>query len=231
MHTVLLRTVIIYASLILIMRIMGKRQLGELEITDLVTTLIISEIASLPLTEDGIPLHHALLPIFIIAGLEMGLSALLIKRPVFKRLLTPRPTVLMCRGVPDRKAMKKAKLSCEELMSQLRLNGVNDPQDVAFAVMESNGQISVIREDGQGGSGKGSRSTTKILRLIISDGWVNRDNLRLAGRDEVWLERYLRGQGLRPRDVFMLLSDGGKTLRPYPMRPTGGQGGASRGGS
>ena len=220
MHTVLLRTVIIYASLILIMRLMGKRQLGELEITDLVTTLIISEIASLPLTEDGIPLHHALLPIFIIAGLEMGLSALLIKRPVFKRLLAPRPTLLMSHGTPDRGAMKKAKLSCEELVSQLRLKGVSDPQDVAFAVMESNGQISVIQENAQESAGQNSQSS-KLLHLLISDGKISRKSLRMVGRDEAWLDGYLKKQGLHPREVFMFLSDGEKTLRLYPMHPQG----------
>ena len=223
MHTVLLRTVIIYASLILIMRLMGKRQLGELEITDLVTTLIISEIASLPLTEDGIPLHHALLPIFIIAGLEMGLSALLIKRPVFKRLLAPRPTLLMSHGIPDREAMKKAKLSCEELVSQLRLKGVSDLQDVAFAVMESNGQISVIQENAQESGGQ-SAQAPKLLHLLISDGQVNRNSLRLVGREEAWLERYLKKQGLRVGEVFMLLSDGQGTHRLYPMHPKGQKG-------
>ena len=223
MHTVLLRTVIIYASLILIMRLMGKRQLGELEITDLVTTLIISEIASLPLTEDGIPLHHALLPIFIIAGLEMGLSALLIKRPVFKRLLAPRPTLLMSHGIPDREAMKKAKLSCEELVSQLRLKGVSDLQDVAFAVMESNGQISVIQENAQESGGQ-SAQAPKLLHLLISDGQVNRNSLKLVGRDEAWLEGYLKKQGLRAGEVFMLLSDGQGTHRLYPMHPQGQKG-------
>ena len=229
MHTVLFRTVIIYACLILIMRVMGKRQLGELEITDLVTTLLISEIASLPLTEEGIPLHHALLPIFIIAGLEMGLSALLLKRPVFKRLLTPRPTVLMSHGTPDREAMRKAKISCEELLSQLRLNGVSDPQEVAFAVMEPNGQISVIQENTQGSNGqnagqnagKNGSADAKLLRLLISDGRVNRDNLRLVGRDEAWLAGCLKKKGVRPQEVFMLLSDGDQILRLYPMHPKG----------
>ena len=231
MHTVLLRTVIIYLSLLLIMRLMGKRQLGELEITDLVTTLLISEIASLPLTENSIPLHHALLPIFIIAGLEMILSILLLKRSVFKRLLTPRPTLLMSHGVPDRGAMKKAKLSCEELVSQLRLNGVSDLRDVAFAIMESNGQISVIQENSQespqdcaqGGAGQSSQAP-KLLHLLISDGQVNRNSLKLVGRDEAWLEGYLKKQGLRAGEVFMLLSDGQGTHRLYPMHPKGQKG-------
>ena len=215
MLTILLRTVVIYAVLILIMRLMGKRQLGELEITDLVTTLLISEIASLPLTETGIPLHHALLPIITLAGLEMGMSALLLKGQLFKRLLISRPTILMSHGVPDRGAMKKARLSCEELLSQLRLQGISDPAEVDFAVMEPNGQISVIQDQ----SKKDTPPPAGVMRLLISDGWVNRDNLRLVGKDGAWLEGYLKKQGLDAREVFMLLSDGNGTLRLYPMKP------------
>ena len=215
MLTILLRTVVIYAALILIMRLMGKRQIGELEITDLVTTLLISEIASIPLTDEAIPIQHALLPILTLAGLEMGMSALLLKGQTVKRLLISRPTILISHGVPDRAAMKKARLSCEELLSQLRLKGVSDPADVAFAIMEPNGQVSVIQE----GSDRQPAATVEVMRLLISDGRVNMENLRVIGRDEAWLERYLKGQGLRPQEVFMLLSDGGETLRLYPMKP------------
>lgn len=217
MLILLLRTLLIYGFLIVIMRFMGKRQLGELEITDLVTTLLISEIASLPLTEKNIPLHHALLPILTLATLEVGMSALLLKRPLCKRLLIPRPTILMSHGTPDRKAMKKARLSCEELLSQLRLKGVNDPEDVEYAVMEPNGQISVIQKESQGKT----QQLAGVMRLLISDGWVNEENLRLVGRDRAWLEGYLKKQGLRQKSVFMLLSDGGKTLRLYPKLPDG----------
>lgn len=221
MSVILLRTVIIYVVLILIMRFMGKRQLGELEISDLVTTLLISEIASLPLTEQSVPLHHALLPILTLAGLEVGMATLLLKRPVFNRLLTPRPTVLVSHGVPDRRAMKKARVSCEELLSQLRQKGINDPGKVAFAIMEPNGQISVIEEE------DGSSAPAGVMRLLISDGWVNRDNLRMIGRDEAWLKKYLKGRGLEEREVFMLLSDGGSVVRLYTKRPDskGGDGG------
>ena len=213
MLTILLRTIIMYASLTLIMRLMGKRQLGELEITDLVTTLLISEIASLPLTDTSVTLLHALLPILTIAGLEVGMAALLLKGSLFKRLLIPRPTVLVSHGVPDRSAMKKARLSCEELLSQLRLKGISDPMSVKFAIMEPNGQISVIQEET-----KPVPAPRGVMRLLVSDGWVNRDNLRTVGRNEAWLDVYLRRKGLRPKDVFMLLSDGGEVLRLYPKR-------------
>ena len=218
MLVILLRTVIMYAALLLIMRLMGKRQLGQLEITDLVTTVLISEIASMPLTDGNIPLHHALLPIGALACLEMGMSVLLLRHPLCKRMLVPRPTLLICHGVPDRKAMKRAKLSCEELLSQLRLQGIIDPADVDYAVMEPNGRISVIQ--GETSSG---RTPSALMRLLISDGTVNRDNLRLVGRDEAWLGEYLRREGLRPREVFILLSDGKDACRLYPIRPRSGE--------
>ena len=213
MLTLLIRTLLIYAVLIAIMRLMGKRQLGELEVTDLVTTLLISEIASLPLTEESIPLHHAVIPVLTLALLEVGASALLLKLPAVKRLLMPRPTLLLLHGVPDRAAMKKARLSCEELLSQLRLKEIYDPQDVAFAVMEPNGQISVIPE------AEGTLPSRGMLRLIISDGGINHENLRSIGKDTAWLEAYLKRKGYLPRQVFMLLSDGELT-RLYPMHPT-----------
>lgn len=215
MLIILFRTLLMYLSLTLIMRLMGKRQLGELEITDLVTTLLISEIASLPLTDEKIPFLNALLPILTLAALEVGMAALLLRRPLFKRLLISRPTLLLSHGIPDRAAMKRARLSCEELLSQLRLQGVPDPMAVEYALMEPNGQISVIEKDQK----PNLPAPKGLLRLLISDGRVSRENLTLTGKDEAWLASYLKKKGLRPRDVFMLLYDGGEVIRLYPMDP------------
>ena len=214
MVIVLLRTVFIYILLIAIMRLMGKRQLGELEITDLVTTFMISEIASLPLTDTNIPLHHALIPILSLAGLEMIMSALLLRYPLCKRLLTPRPTLLICHGLPDRSAMKRARLSCEELLSQLRLQGVTDLQGVEYAIMEPNGQISVTARDDE----SNTQPMADLMYLLISDGRVNKEHLQSVGKDEIWLKQYLNSHGMKSREVFMLLSDG-NVMRLYPMPP------------
>ena len=214
MIAILIRTVLIYVLLIITMRLMGKRQLGELEITDLVTTFMISEIASLPLTDTNMPLHHALIPILSLAGLEMIMSALLLRYPLCKRLLTPRPTLLICHGVPDRGAMKRARLSCEELLSQLRLQGVTDLQCVEYAIMEPNGQISVIVQDDE----SNTQPSADLMYLLISDGRVNKEHLQSVGKDEIWLRQYLNSHGMKSREVFMLLSDGNVT-RLYPMSP------------
>ena len=218
MISILIRTVLIYVILIITLRLMGKRQLGELEITDLVTTFMISEIASLPLTDTNIPLHHALIPILSLAGLEMIMSALLLRYPLCKRLLTPRPTLLLCHGLPDRSAMKRARLSCEELLSQLRLQGVTDLQSVEYAIMEPNGQISVIARDDE----SNTQPMADLMYLLISDGRVNKEHLQSVGKDEIWLKQYLNSHGMKSREVFMLLSDGNIT-RLYPMSPKSNQ--------
>ena len=124
MLTVLFRTVIIYILLTIAMRLMGKRQIGELEISDLVTTFLISEIASLPITDTELPLSHAIIPIVTLLALEVFISMLLAKFPKIKNLLSARPTTLIKDGVICQKAMSSARLSFDELFSELRQQGL-----------------------------------------------------------------------------------------------------------
>lgn len=220
MVTILIRTLIIYISLIVIMRFMGKRQLGELEISDLVTTLLLSEIASLPITNVEIPLSHALLPLLTLTALEVVLSGVLLKIPLLKRLFAIRPAILIRNGEPDRAALRSMRISSEELISQLRQKDVTDPEEVAYAILEPNGQISVVKRD------SARQATTQelgitpeecgMMHLIICDGTVNDLNLKLAGRDERWLTGVLRKHRLAAADVFLLLVDDSGTVRIYP---------------
>ena len=120
MVTILIRTLIVYVALIGTMRFMGKRQLGELEISDLVTTLLLSDIATLPITNTDLPLSHALIPILTLTSLEVVLSGVLLKLPSLKRVLSVRPAILVRHGKPDRAVMRSVRVSAEELLSQLR---------------------------------------------------------------------------------------------------------------
>ena len=214
MTTILIRTLIIYAILILTMRFMGKRQLGELEISDLVTTLLISEIASLPLTNTEIPLAHAILPILILMSLEVLLPVLQMKLPWLKSLFAVHPAILVKDGVPDRDTMRQSRVSSEELISQLRQKDVTDVGDVVYAILEPNGQISVVQKD---------TSPSGMMHLIISDGRVNPRNLELAGRDQDWLDALLRREGLTSKQVFMLMVDDSGKTRVFPIIHKGGK--------
>ena len=111
MLTILLRTLIIYLTLVVTMRVMGKRQLGELEVSELVTTLLLSEVASLPITNQDIPLAFAIVPVLTLMSLEVLLSGLLLHVPVLKKALSVRPTILIRHGKPDAAAMKKSRIS------------------------------------------------------------------------------------------------------------------------
>ncbi len=214
MTTILIRTLIIYTTLILTMRFMGKRQLGELEISDLVTTLLISEIASLPLTNTEIPLAHAILPILILMSLEVLLPVLQMKLPWLKSLFAVHPAILVKNGVPDRDTMRASRVSTEELISQLRQKDVTDVGDVVYAILEPNGQISVVQKDS---------SDSGMMHLIISDGRVNPRNLELAGRDQEWLHDLLQRKELTPKEVFMLMVDDSGKTRIFPITHKGGK--------
>lgn len=220
MTTVLIRTLIIYASLIVIMRFMGKRQLGELEISDLVTTLLVSEIASLPITSTDVPLAHAILPILVLTSLEVLLSGALLKIPLLKSLFAIRPAILIRHGVPDRHVMRSVRVSSEELLSQLRQKDVTDPSEVEYAILEPNGQISIIRKAVEQPPTLSQLDMTAdeggMMHMVICDGKINSKNLSLAGKDRRWLEACLLKHRMRLEDVFLLLVDDSGTVRLYP---------------
>ncbi len=220
MITILIRTFIIYATLFATMRFMGKRQLGELEVTDLVTTLLLSEIASLPITNTDIPLSHALIPILILTSMEVILSGMLLKIPLLKKLFSIRPAILIHHGKPARATMRSMRISSEELLSQLRQKDVTDLSEVEYAILEPNGQISVVKK------ATAQQPTVRqmgleptehgLMHLIISDGQINRRNLSLAGKDDRWLESILKAHKLTAAEVFLLMTDDGGTVRIYP---------------
>ena len=220
MITIVLRTLIIYLLLIGIMRFMGKRQLGELEVSELVTTLLLSEIASLPITNQDIPMSHALLPILLLMSLEVLLSGAVMKIPFVKKLLSIRPAVLVRDGKPDRHAMSTARISADELMSQLRQKDISDPDELAYAILEPNGQISIVKK------ASARQATTKelglnppevgFMHLIIADGKKNDRNLQMAGLDDKWLANTLRKRGLTEDKVFLLLADDSGKARIFP---------------
>ncbi len=220
MLTILIRTLIIYLSLIATMRFMGKRQLGELEITDLVTTLLLSEIASIPVTNADIPLSHALLPILTLTALEVLLSGALLKIPALKRVFSPRPAILIRNGKPDRAALRSLRISSEELLSQLRQKDVTDPHEVAYAILEPNGQVSVVKRATERQATTRELGVTPtengMMHLVISDGAVNRRNLSLAGKDERWLREILGAHSLTVPEVFLLMVDDSGKVRIFP---------------
>ena len=211
MLTILLRTFLVYVTLILTMRLMGKRQLGELEISELVTALLISEIASLPILDQSVPLAYAVIPLVTILTLEMVLSVVLLKCPVLKDLVTSRPAFLIRQGKIDQKELERNRISIDELISEVRQAGLANPTEVDYAIVEQNGKISVLpRRSAQPPTAADLKmpiAEDGLVHALIEDGRPNRYNMKLLGRSDRWLEEQLKKQGLAAGEVFFLGED------------------------
>lgn len=211
MTVIFIRTVIIYLILIGTMRILGKRQLGELEVSELITTILLSEVASMPLVDRGIPLSHAIIPLVVISALEVAISYTTYRHPRLKSLFFTPPSTLIRKGKINQRELSKNRISPEELITELRLNGFCDPSDIEYAILEQNGLLSVIpkaseqqptcRELGIGVRERG------IVHIIISQGEWNDPGLAILGRTRADFDGYLASRRISLSDVFLMTAD------------------------
>ena len=212
MAIALIRTVILYSLIIIGIRLMGKKQVGELEPTELVFAMLISDLAAVPMQDFGIPLLYGILPIVTLFSLTMVLSVLSLKSIRFRSLICGRPSVIMDHGSILQSALAKNRFTVDELLEELRLQGITDPSTVKYAILENSGQVSVIPFEAH------QQVTPHHLSLapeahglpviIISDGRVMEQNLRLRNLDRAWLRRTLSEHGQTSAEqVFLLTVD------------------------
>lgn len=216
MITVLIRTIIIYLTLIAVMRLMGKRQIGELEISDLATTFLISEIASLPITDNELPLSHAIISIIVLLTLEVIISSLLSRFPKIKPLFRASPSTLIKDGVLSQKAMRDARLSFDELFSELRRQGVDDISQIKYAILEQNGNITVIQKarylQPTAEQLHLKPKETGLFHIVIEEGAVNKHGLSSVGISKRSLDSILARKDLTVKDIYlMMINDAGDT--------------------
>jgi len=202
-----LRAIVLYLLLIIVIRLMGKRQLGEMEPSEFVVAMLIADLASVPMQETGIPLLSGLIPILTVFSLELLLSALSLRSVRLRRLLDGNPVVLMEDGRILQRNLRRTRITVDELLELLRQSGTTDPTEVWRAILETNGQLSVLLYADQ------CPPTAKELHVrvaarsmpvtIISDGRVLRHNLRQLGLDNHWLSAQLKQQNLTQKEVFL----------------------------
>ena len=213
MFTGLIRTIILYLLIIGGIRLMGKRQVGELEPSELVVSLIIADLAAVPMQDYGIPLITGVIPILALLALTMILSVLTMKSVRFRMLLCGRPSIVIRNGVVDQQEMSRNRLTVDELMEELRCQGVTDLTAVKYAVLETSGQLSVLlypKDQPLTPQQAGVTVADELFlpRVIINDGRLLRHNLRAAGYEEKWLLGQLKKAGAREaREVFLLTVD------------------------
>lgn len=208
------RTVLVYLAVVVAMRLMGKRQLGELQPAELVTTLLISNVASICIDEPDLPLSASLVPIFLITALEILNSTLVWFCPRYAQLLLGKPVTIIRNGEILQDELARLRITAADLAEALRGRDIFSPQEVYWGVVEPNGSITTaVMPAGD--------EDAPLLPLLI-DRTVYRDNLAFFGLDETALDRMLETQNTSRRDVLLLLYNGEKTvLIPKKTAPEG----------
>ena len=213
MATAFFRTIILYMVLIIGLRLTGKRQIGELEPNELVLTMLLSDLAAVPMQDFGIPLLSGVLPIAVILCMSMLLSFLSLRSVRFRALICGEPTVIIRNGKLQQQAMRRNRLTVDELMEELRCQGVTDLTAVKYAVLETSGQLSILlypKDQPLTPQQAGVTVADELFlpRVIISDGRLLRQNLRTAGYEDKWLMKQLKKAGAQDaREVFLLTVD------------------------
>lgn len=208
MLTTLLRTLLMYAVILACVRVMGKRQISQLQTSELVVTLLISELAVLPIQNPEKPVWEGLIPMAAIAACEIGVSVLMLKSGALRRIICGRPVIVIEKGQVRQENMRKLRLSTEELFEQLRLAGVFALEEVDYAIMETNGSLSVLRHK------KDDFLTPKLAGVkakedppelvVVSDGELSPGSLRVLGKDRRWALAQLKQRGLALDQVFLM---------------------------
>ena len=219
MATAFFRTVLLYAILIVGIRAMGKRQIGELEPVELVLMLLISDLAAVPMQDFGIPLLNGAVPIVTLLALSMLLSFFSMRNVRFHRLICGNPTTLIENGVIRQDAMRRNRFTLDELLEELRAQGVTDLRAVKYAVLETNGRLSVLLYPAEQAAtprqlGLSVPDDVFLPSILINDGRVMDGELAACGRDRAWLARELAARGFRSsREVLLFSLDGAGAIR------------------
>jgi len=213
MMTAFIRTIILYVLVMAGLRLMGKRQIAELEPSELVMTMLISDLAAVPMQDFGIPLLAGIIPIIALLSLSLLLSQLSLHNLRFRELVCGTPSVLIRNGEVQQEALRKNRYTLDELLEELRGQGFSSIRDVKYAVLENSGQLSVlpwnrVQPPTAAQLGLEPEDDVTLPVVLINDGRTLDRNLTACGKDRPWLEKTLRQHRLAsPKEVFLLTLD------------------------
>lgn len=208
--TIFFRTVILYICVVTAMRIMGKRQMGELQPAEFVIALMISELATIPIESNDIPIMHGIIPIFALVVLELLCSILILKSEVLRKIITGSPIQIIKDGKLLMKRLKGLRICIDDVMEQLRLEGYSSISQIDSAIIETNGQLSVIPKEEERPvvcrDLKLSPQQTHVPHTVISNGKLRKENLEGAGVSEEWLKKKLARYNVTQYNQVVFLS-------------------------
>ncbi len=210
----LIRAIILYTLIIFAIRLMGKRQIGELQPGELAITILISNIAVLPIEDINVPLALGAVPILTLVCFELLISILNMKSSKLRTILSGKPMFVIQNGKINQKAIKALRFTIDDLMEGLRSCEVFDISQVAYAIVETNGSMSVIKKfQSQNVTAQMlelKNQQTTIPLVIVSDGKIVDDNLKEVGLTKKWLLNELQKKNINTKDIFIMTSDPNK---------------------
>lgn len=191
-----IRAIILYVVVLITMRLMGKREIGQLQPFELAISIMIADLASVPMSELGIPITNGIIPILALLVMYMLISILNMKSVNFRKVMSGKPSLLIYRGKIDEKALKKESITINELQERLRVDNIFNLGDVEYAILETNGELTVIQKPEK------RALTPQDLNLnpdyegipydLVVEGVVMHENLKSIGKNEVWLRKELK---------------------------------------
>ena len=212
MIVIFVRVVVLYILVLIIMRLMGKREIGQLQPFELVISIMIADLASVPMADTGIPITSGIIPILGLLILQSVISFINLKSIRAREIICGKPTILIYRGKIDEKALKKEKFTINELQERLRGDNVFYIGDVEYAILETNGEISVIpKPDKRNTIPKDFNIMPEYEGIpydLVIDGKIMKNNLEAIGKDYTWLEKEVKKFKIKPEDALIVTYDG-----------------------
>ena len=216
---VVYRTLLFYFALIVVVRLMGKRQVGQLEPSEFVVTMLIANLAAVPLENLETPVLGGLIPMGLVCLCERQISKICLKSIRLRRILCGKPVILIENGHLLEENLRRTRVNLDELSGHLREQGVLAMETVQFAILETNGSITVFPfpEFTPANEGPGAKEQ-ELPYTVISDGHILTANLELLGRNEGWLRKKLHGRGLKPEQVLLMTATQSGKCAVFPRQ-------------
>ena len=198
------RTLLMYFAILIIFRLMGKREIGELSVLDLVVFIMIGEMAVVAIENHNEPVVNTLLPMVVLLGIQIALALFSLRSNRIRKLIDGKPSILISKGKIDEKEMRKQRYNFDDLLMQLRSKDIDNIADVEFAILETSGQLSVVKKS------KNKNKPASYTEPLIVEGKIQQNNLKKSDKTEAWLRSELqkRGYGDISRISFCSYQDG-----------------------
>ena len=207
-----IRAIFLYIIVLIVMRLMGKREIGQLQPFELAISIMIADLAAVPIAELGIPITNGIIPILGLLVMHLIISVINIKSIKAREIICGKPSILIYRGKIDEKVLKKERFTINELQERLRGNNVVNIGDVEYAILETNGQVTVIQKPNK-------RITTPedfdimpeyegIPYDLVVDGKIMYDNLKIIEKNYEWLKKQIEKFGFKPEQALIVTLDG-----------------------